>query len=170
MKRDITDFVAKCPNCQQVKVEHQKPGGMTQEIDIPTWKWEVINMDFITGLPRTRRQHESIWVIVDRVTKSVHFLAVKTTYLAEDYTKLYINEIVRFHEVPLSIISDRGSGPQQSDHDPQFSNISGKVNVVADALSRLLMGSVAHVDYELSLISDVKAKQDLDKVMVDLKK
>ena len=70
MKRDIADFVAKCPNCQQVKVEHQKPGGMTKEIDIPTWKWEVINMDFIIGLHRTRRQHDYIWVIVDKVTKS----------------------------------------------------------------------------------------------------
>ncbi|KAH0655152.1 hypothetical protein KY285_030034 [Solanum tuberosum] len=114
MKRDIANFVAKCPNCQQVKVEHQKPGGMTQEIDIPTLKWEVINMDFITGLPRTRRQHDSIWVIVDRVTKSSHFLAVKTTDSAEDYAKLYINEIVRLHGVPLSIISDRG--PQFTSH------------------------------------------------------
>ncbi|KAH0719580.1 hypothetical protein KY285_015611 [Solanum tuberosum] len=108
MKRDIADFVAKCPNCQQVKVEHQKPGSMTQEIDIPTWKWEVINMDFITGLPRTRRQHDSIWVIVDRVTKSSRFLAVKTTDSAEDYPKLYISEIVRLDGVPLSIISYRG--------------------------------------------------------------
>ena len=73
MKRDLVDFVAKCPNCQQVKVEQQKLGGMTQEINIPIWKWEVINMDFITGLPRTRRQHDSIWAIVDRVTKSYRF-------------------------------------------------------------------------------------------------
>ena len=87
---------------------------MTQEIDIPTWKWEVINMDFITGLPRTRRQHDSIWVIVDRVTKSSRFLAVKTTDSAEDYAKLYINEIVRLHGVPLSIISD--IGPQFTSH------------------------------------------------------
>ena len=79
MKWDIEDFVSKCPN-QQVKVEHHKPGGMTQEIDIPTWKWDVINMDLIIGLPRTRRQHDSIWVIVDRMTKSSRFLAVKTTY------------------------------------------------------------------------------------------
>ncbi|WMV09014.1 hypothetical protein MTR67_002399 [Solanum verrucosum] len=82
---------------------------MTQDIDIPTWKWEVINMDFITWLPRTRRQHESIWVIVDRVTESSHFLAVKTTNSAEDYAKLYINEIMRLHGVHLSIISDRAS-------------------------------------------------------------
>ena len=108
MKRDIEEFVSKCPNCQQAKVEHQKPGGMTQEIDIPTWKWDVINMDFITGLPRTRRQHDSIWVIVDRMTKSSRFLAVKTTYSAEDYAKLYLTGIVRFHGVLLSIILDIG--------------------------------------------------------------
>ncbi|WMV54251.1 hypothetical protein MTR67_047636 [Solanum verrucosum] len=93
MKRDIADFVAKCSNCQGVKVEHQKPGGMNQEINIPTWKWEVINMDFITGLARTLIQHDSIWVIVDRVTKSAHFLAVKTIDSSEDYTKIYIYEI-----------------------------------------------------------------------------
>ena len=108
MKRDIEDFVSKCPNCQQVKVEHQKLGGMTQEIDIPTWKWDVINKDLIIGLPRTRRQHDSIWVIVDRMTKSSRFLAVT------DYAKLYINEIVRLNGVPLSIISDRG--PQFTSH------------------------------------------------------
>ena len=61
---------------------------MTQEIDIPTWKWDVINMDFIIGLTRTRRQHDSIWVIVDRMTKSSRFLAVKTTDSTEDYDKL----------------------------------------------------------------------------------
>ena len=74
-------------------VEHQKSGGMTQEIDIPTWKWDVINMDFITGLHRTRRQHDSIWMIVDRMTKSSHFLDVKTTYSAEDYAKLYLTKL-----------------------------------------------------------------------------
>ena len=83
-------------------------------IDIPTWKWEVINMDIITGLPQTCEQHDSILVIVDRMTKSSSFLAVKTTYSAEDYASLYINEILRLHGVPLSIISDRG--PQFTSH------------------------------------------------------
>ena len=87
---------------------------MTQEINIPTWKWDFINMDFIKGLPRTRRQHDSIWVIVDRMTKSSRFLVVKTTDLAWDYGQLYINETVRFHRVPLSIISYRG--PQLNSH------------------------------------------------------
>ena len=85
MKRDIAYFVSKCLNCQQVKVEHQKQGGTTQEIDIPTFKWDVMNMDFIIGLPRTDRQHDSICVIIDRMTKSSRFLAVKTTDSAEDY-------------------------------------------------------------------------------------
>ena len=76
MKRDIADSVSKCPNCKQVKVEHQKLGGVTQEIDIPTWKWDLINMDFITRLMHTRRQHDSILVIVDRMTKSSRFLVV----------------------------------------------------------------------------------------------
>ena len=109
MKRDIADFVSKCPNCQQVKVEHQRPCGLAQNFEIPEWKWEMINMDFITGLPRSRKQHDSIWVIVDRMTKSAHFFAVKTTDTAEDYARLYIREIVKLHGVPLSIISDRGT-------------------------------------------------------------
>ncbi|WMV49184.1 hypothetical protein MTR67_042569 [Solanum verrucosum] len=109
MKKGIVEFVAKCPNYQQVKVEHQRPGGLTQRIELSEWKWEIINMDFITGLLRSRRQHDSIWVIVDRMTKSAHFLPVKTTLSAEYYAKLYIREIVRLHGVPISIISDRGA-------------------------------------------------------------
>ena len=81
---------------------------MTQEIDIPTCKWDIINMDFITRLPHTRSQHYSIWVIADSMTKSSRFLVVKTTYSKEDYARIYINEIVRLHGVPLSIMADRG--------------------------------------------------------------
>ncbi|WMV09139.1 hypothetical protein MTR67_002524 [Solanum verrucosum] len=109
MKQDIAGFVAKCPNCQQVKAEHQRPGGLSQDIVIPTWKWEDVNMDFIVGFSRTRRQHDSIWLIVDRMTKSSHFIPVKVSFLAEDYTKFYIKEIVKLHGVPSSIISDRGT-------------------------------------------------------------
>ena len=82
---------------------------MTQIIEVPTWKWEAINMDFMVSLLRTRRLHDSIWVIVDRLTKSTHFIHVKSTYRAEDYARLYIDEIVRWHGIPLSIISDRGA-------------------------------------------------------------
>ena len=109
MKKDIAAFVAKCATCQQVKVEHQRPGGMMQEFSIPTWKWEEINMDFVIGLPPSQCHHDSIWVVVDRLTKSSHFLPVHTSYTAEDYARLYIRELVRLHGVPLSIISDRGT-------------------------------------------------------------
>ncbi|KAH0710411.1 hypothetical protein KY284_011838 [Solanum tuberosum] len=109
MKKGIAEFVAKCPNCQQVKAEHQRSGGLAQNIELPEWKWEMISMDFITCLPRSRRQHDSIWVIIDKMTKSAHFLPVKTTNSAEDYAKLYIQEVVRLHGVPVSIISDRGA-------------------------------------------------------------
>ncbi|KAH0720379.1 hypothetical protein KY285_005181 [Solanum tuberosum] len=109
MKMGIAEFVVKCPNCQQVKVEHQSPGGLAQNIELLEWKWEMINMDFITCLPRSRRQHDSIWVIVDRMTKSSHFLPVKTTHSVEDYAKLYLQEVVRLHGVSVSIILDRGA-------------------------------------------------------------
>ena len=81
---------------------------MNEDIDMPTWKWDVINMDFIIGLLNTRRQHDSIQVLVDKMTMSSHFLAVQTIDFAEDYAKLYINEIVRLPGVPLCIISNRG--------------------------------------------------------------
>ena len=66
-------------------------------------------MDFITALPRTQRKYDSIWFIVDRLTKSAHFLPVRTTYSAEDYARLYVREIVRLHGVPTSFILDRGA-------------------------------------------------------------
>ena len=109
MKKDIAEFVAKCPNCQQVKIEHQKPGGLAKDIEIPTWKWEAINMVFVVDFPKSKRHFDSVWVIVNRMTKSAHFLPIKTSYSAEDYAKLYISDMVKLHGVPLSIISDRGT-------------------------------------------------------------
>ena len=95
MKRNISKFVEECPNCTQVKAEHLKLGGLTQSIEIPTLNWEAINMDFVVGLPMTRKLHDSIWVIFDKMTKSTDFIPVKSTYRVEDYAKIYINEIVR---------------------------------------------------------------------------
>ena len=76
MKRHMADFVAMCPNFQQVKMEHQRPSGLTQIINITTLKWEDIKVDFVVGFPRTIIQHDSIWVIVDRPTNYTHFLPV----------------------------------------------------------------------------------------------
>lgn len=100
MKRDIIDFVFKCPYYKQVNVEQQKPWGMTTEINIPTWNSKVINMDIILGLLLTRRQYDSIWDLVGILTKYGHFLDMNTTSLGEYYTKLYVNDIVNLDNVP----------------------------------------------------------------------
>jgi hypothetical protein len=107
MKREIAGYVARCLVCQQVKIEHQRPGGLLQPLPIPEWKWEHISMDFVTGFPRTPNGNDSIWVIVDRLTKSAHFLAIKIGLSLERLAKLYVNEIVRLHGVPVTIVSDR---------------------------------------------------------------
>ncbi|EOY08667.1 Retrotransposon protein, Ty3-gypsy subclass, putative [Theobroma cacao] len=109
LKRDVAEFVSKCLVCQQVKAEHQKPAGLLQPLPVPEWKWEHIAMDFVTGLPRTSGGYDSIWIVVDRLTKSAHFLPVKTTYGAAQYARVYVDEIVRLHGIPISIVSDRGA-------------------------------------------------------------
>ncbi|KAH9665582.1 Endonuclease [Citrus sinensis] len=101
------DEELKCLVCQQVKIEHQRPTGTLQTLPIPQWKWEHITMDFVSGLPRSRRGCDCIWVIVDRLTKSAHFLARKSTDNVGQLARLFIKEIVRLHGVPVSIVSDR---------------------------------------------------------------
>ena len=107
MKRDVVDYVARCLTYQQVKDEHQRPGGMLQPLDIPEWKWEEVTMDFMSGLLRSSEGYDSILVIVDRMTKSAHFLPVKTTDQVRKLTKLYLKEIMRLHGVPVLIVSDQ---------------------------------------------------------------
>ncbi|KAM6587964.1 hypothetical protein CsatA_010569 [Cannabis sativa] len=97
MKKDVVEFVAKCLTCQQVKAEHQRPAGLLQPLKLPEWKWEEISMDFVSGLPKTTKQHDAIWVVVDRHTKSAHFLPVRMTYSMDQFAELYVNEIVRLH-------------------------------------------------------------------------
>ncbi|CAN6719418.1 unnamed protein product [Malus baccata var. baccata] len=96
MKREIAEYVSRCAICQQVKVERKKPFGLMQPLPVPQWKWENITMDFVYKLPRTHNGYGGIWVIVDRLTKSAHFIP-----------------IVKYHGVPFSIISDR---------DPRFTS------------------------------------------------
>ncbi|GJY19940.1 ribonuclease H-like domain-containing protein [Tanacetum coccineum] len=107
MKRDIATYVSKCLTCSKVKAEHQRPSGLLQQPEIPEWKWDKITMDFITKLPRSKNGHDTIWVIVDRLTKSAHFLAIREDYSTERLARIYIDEIVARHGVPVSIISDR---------------------------------------------------------------
>jgi hypothetical protein len=109
MKRDVTEYVALCDTCQRVKAEHQRPVGLLQPLKIPEWKWKEIKMDFILGLPRTQAGYDSIWVIVDRLTKVAHFIPIKTTYSSAKLAELYMSRIVCLHGVPKKIVSDRGS-------------------------------------------------------------
>ena len=109
MKKDIVEYVSKCLTCQQVKVEHQVPSGLLNLIPIPQWKWDNITMDFVSSFPLTQKKHDSVWVIVDRLTKSAHFLLVRLDYSMDQLAELYVNEIVRLHGVPISIVSNRDS-------------------------------------------------------------
>jgi hypothetical protein len=113
MRKEVAGYVAKCSICQQVKVEHRKPAGLLQPLPIPEWKWEMITMDFVSGLPRGKKGNDAIWVIVDRLTKSALFLPVKMTDSVDKLAKIYVNKIVRLHGVPTSIVSDR---------DPRFTS------------------------------------------------
>nr|GEX51573.1 hypothetical protein [Tanacetum cinerariifolium] len=107
MKADIATYVSQFLTCAKVKAEHLKPSGLLQQPEIPKWKWENVTTDFMTGLPRTPCGYDSIWVIVDRLTKSAHFLPKKKTDSIEKLTELYLKEIVCKHGVPMSVISDR---------------------------------------------------------------
>ncbi|GJW99612.1 putative reverse transcriptase domain-containing protein [Tanacetum coccineum] len=109
MKAIIVEYVGKCLTCSRVKVEYQKPSGLLVQPEIPIWKWERITMDFFIKLPKTSNGHDTIWVIVDRLTKSAHFIPTREMDNMETLTRLYIKEIVSRHGVPISIISDRDS-------------------------------------------------------------
>ena len=91
---------------QHVKAEHQELSGLLQPLEIPEWKWENITMGFVSGLPRTQRDHNAVWMIMDRLTKSAYFLAISMKYSLEKLAKLYLDEIIRLHGIPVSIVSD----------------------------------------------------------------
>jgi hypothetical protein len=109
MKREIAKYVSECDTYQRVKADHLRPARNLQPLSIPEWKWETIYMDFIVGLPRTSHGYNSIWVIVDRLTKSAHFIPVSTTYRVRQYAELCMSHIVRYQGIPKTIIFDRGS-------------------------------------------------------------
>nr|GEW64434.1 putative reverse transcriptase domain-containing protein [Tanacetum cinerariifolium] len=107
MKAKIATYVGKCMPCLKVKAEYMKPSGLLAQPKIPQWKWENIMMDFVTKLPKTAIGQDMIWVIVDRLTKSAHFLPAKENDSMEKLTRQYLKEVVSKHKVPVSIIFDR---------------------------------------------------------------
>ena len=105
MKVTIALYVATCLTCQKVKAERHRPYGTLQPLPVPEWKWERITMDFVTGLPSTPKGMDAIWVIVDRLTKTAHFIPIKTKFSMAKLAQLYMDNIVRLHGVPVSIVS-----------------------------------------------------------------
>nr|GFB03618.1 putative reverse transcriptase domain-containing protein [Tanacetum cinerariifolium] len=113
MKADITTYVRKCLTCAKVKAEHQRPSGLLVQPEIRVWKWDNITMDFVTKLPKSPQGYDTIWVIVDRLTKSAIFAPMREIDPLEKLVKLYLKEVVARHEIPVSIICDR---------DPRFTS------------------------------------------------
>jgi len=113
MKREVSEFVYTCLVYRKAKIEHQRPSGKLRPLEIPQWKWDNISMDFVVWLPWTPKGFDSIWVIVDRLTKSAHFIPINIRFSLEKLTSLYISEIVILHSVSSSIMSNR---------DPRFTS------------------------------------------------
>ncbi|GJY51492.1 putative reverse transcriptase domain-containing protein [Tanacetum coccineum] len=113
MKRDVAEYVSRCLTCFKIKAEHQKPSGLLQQPEIPEWKWEKITMDLITKLPRISSGYDAIWVIVDRLTKSAHFLPIREDYKMEKLARIYINKIVARHGVPVTAYHPKTDGQSE---------------------------------------------------------
>ncbi|GJS08437.1 putative reverse transcriptase domain-containing protein [Tanacetum coccineum] len=145
MKKDITEYVSKCLTCLKVKAEHQRSSGLLQQPEIPVWKWERIDMDFVTKLPRTSSGHDTIWVIMDQLTKSAHFLPMREDYKMDRLARLYLNEIVAGHGVVISIISD---------HDSCFTSSQSKdtIQTLEDMLRACVMDFRGSWDVHLPLV------------------
>jgi hypothetical protein len=109
MKRDVVHFITKYLECQQVKSNHHHLTGLLQPHDVPMSKWEVISMDFFVGLSLKPHRHNAILVIVDKLTKSAHFILVRDTYDVTDVVHVFVSEVIHLHGIPKNIISDRGS-------------------------------------------------------------
>ena len=109
MKNDVVEYITKCMECQKVKVKHRHPTGLLQPLPIPEWKWDVVMIDFITKLPKTRLKNHVIMVVVDKLTKASHFIPVKATHKAANIADNYIKEVAKLHGILKAIVCDRDS-------------------------------------------------------------
>jgi hypothetical protein len=109
IKREVARYVSECDTCQKVKANYIKPGGLLQPLSIPECEWDDISMNFIVGLPLMTHKFDLIWMIVDRLSKSTHFISIHTNYNVQKYAGIYITRVLCLHGVPKTIMSDRGS-------------------------------------------------------------
>nr|GEW92250.1 hypothetical protein [Tanacetum cinerariifolium] len=139
-----------------VKDERQRPSGLLQQPEIPIWKWEGIAIDFVTKLPRTSSEHDTIWVIMDRLTKSAYFLPMRKDYKMDRLAILYLNEIVSRHVVPISIISDR-----DSHFTSRYSTLWEKEKLAPRFVGPFkIIEKVGHVAYRLDLLEEFNYVHD----------
>ncbi|GKD20268.1 putative reverse transcriptase domain-containing protein, partial [Tanacetum coccineum] len=138
MKADIATYVSKCLTCAKVKAEHQRPSGLLVQPKIPEWKWDNITMDFVTKLPKSSQGYDTIWVIVDRLTKSAIFTPMRETDPMDKLARIYLKEVVTRHGIPVSIICDR---------DPRF----------ASNFWRSLQNALVEFSYNNSYHASIKA-------------
>ncbi|XP_068306541.1 uncharacterized protein [Pyrus communis] len=162
MKREIAEYVSRCAVCQQVKAEMKKSFGLLQPFLVPEWKWENITMDFVYKLPRAHNGFDGIWVIVDQLTKSEHFIPVREKYSLGQLAELFISKIVKYHGVPVSIVSDR---------DPRFtSKFWMAFQEALEIGERVLVGLeiVEETTQNVQVIkSKLKAAQDRQRSLAD---
>nr|GEW05416.1 putative reverse transcriptase domain-containing protein [Tanacetum cinerariifolium] len=156
MKADIATYVSKCLTCLKVKAEHKKPSGLLVQPKIPQWKWDNITMDFVTKLPKTQSENDTIWVVVDRLTKSAHFLLMKETDPMDKLARLYLKEVVMRHGIPVSIICDRDPRlklPEQLSRVHNMFHVSNLKKCLSDEPLAISLDEV-HIDDKLHFIEE----------------
>ncbi|GJV41319.1 putative reverse transcriptase domain-containing protein [Tanacetum coccineum] len=151
MKADIATYVRKCLTCARVKAEHQRPSGLLVQPEIPQWKWYNIIMDFVTKPPKSLQAYDTIWVIVDRLTKSAIFTPIRETDSMEKLERIYIKEVVTRHGIPVSIICDR---------DPRFSSNFYK-SLQKDLGTRLDMSTAYHPETDGQSVRTIQTLEDM---------
>jgi hypothetical protein len=151
MKKEIVKFVYSCLVCQKSKIEHQKPLGLMQTLFVLEWKWDSISMDFVGMLTKTVKGFDSIWVIVDRLTKSAHFVPIKTGMSVAKLAEIYIEQIVRLHSIPSSIVSDQ---------DPRFTSKFWE-SLQAALGTKLRLSSAYHPQTDGQMKRTIQSLEDL---------
>jgi hypothetical protein len=170
VNKEVVDFITRCLESQKVKAEHRHPTCFLQPLPIPEWKWKVVNMDFITNLPKTSKQHDSIMVVVDKLTKATHFIRVKLTHKETNIVDIHMKEVAKLHVVPKIIMFDRdpnftsnfwkglskGFGTNINFNTTYHPNSDGKTErvnqVIEDMLRMYVMEKPLNWEYYLHLV------------------